>query len=201
MTCSPRHIIKDSNMRNVVNFRKGDTEDIITTILRMDGEADKYIDVEAAQCLRGNDDYETLHNVWKFVKSNLRYRTDRPGKEVVKSPAALFNLKSGDCKSFSISEAALLRALGFKGIRYRFAAYGKGKKVSHVYMVCKLNGEDVILDAVYGYFDREDNYNWKKDIPAAKSSKVSGIHGPSVKQSFSFTNIFGLGLIAWALFR
>lgn len=188
-------------MRNVVNYRRGDTEDIVTTILRMDEKADQYIDVEAAQCLRGADDYETLRNVWKFVKSNVRYRTDRPGKEIVKSPAALFTLGSGDCKSFSIAEAAILRALGFKGIRYRFAAYKDDRVVTHVYIVCKLQGQDVILDAVYHRFDAEDTYNWKKDISAAKTAQVGRISGIGKARSYPFTKILGWGLIALALFR
>ena len=197
--CNPKNIIIPSDMRNMLRYRDGDTEDIVTVMLRMDAEADKYIDKEAAQCLRGANDYDTLRNVWKFVKSNIRYKTDRPGKEVVKSPAALFALKSGDCKSFSISEAALLRALGFKGIRYRFVAYGGSKQVTHVYIVCKLHGEDVVLDAVYGSFDGEEPYTWKKDIPAARSAKISGI-GTAPKTN-PFLQLFGLGLVAWALFK
>lgn len=187
-------------MRDVLRYKDGGTDDIITTILKMDREAIDYIDESAAECLIGGDDYETLRNVWKFVKSNIRYKTDRPGKEVVKSPAALFRLKSGDCKSFSITEAALLRALGFSGIRYRFASYGNGKEVTHVYIVCKLNGKDVILDAVHSRFDDEVAYTWKKDIPAVKAS-VSGISGIGTSQNVSFSQLFGLGLITWALFR
>lgn len=199
MKCLPQNIILQSEMRNVRNFRDGDTDDIITTILRMDREADLHVDAKAAQCLRGSNDYETLRNVWRFVKSNVRYRVDRQGKEVVKSPAALFSLRVGDCKSFSISEAALLRALGFKGIRYRFAAYGSNKAVSHVYIVCKSGGQDVILDAVFGQFDAEDRYTWKKDIPAAKASGISGIHGPIT--NYSTMQLIGLGLMAWAALK
>lgn len=199
MSCKPSTIILKSSMRKERNFRDGDTEDIISTILRMDKEADQYINADAAKCLKGKDGYETLRNVWRFVKSNVRYKTDRPGKEVVKSPAALFSLKSGDCKSFSISEAALLRALGFKGIRYRFVAYGGNKEVTHVYIVCKLNGQDVILDAVYHSFDQEEPYTWKKDIAAAKTAKISGIQ--STDKPNSFLSLFFLGFAAWVLFK
>ena len=201
MSCSPQNIIKKSDMRNVVNYRDGDTDDIVTTILRMDAQADKHIDVQAAQCLRGADEYATLRNIWRFVKSNIRYQTDRPGREVVKSPAALFEMKKGDCKSFSISEAALLRALGFKGIRYRFASYGTDKTVTHVYIVCKLDGKDVILDAVHSKFDDEVPYSWKKDIKATHSA-ISGVGiGRVSPQKFSFTQLSGFSLIALALFR
>ena len=199
MTCSPKNIIQSSDMLDILNFRSGDTQDIVTTIFRMDKEADKYINIEAAQCLRGDNDYQTLKNVWRFVRRNVRYQPDSPGKEIVKSPAALFKLGFGDCKSFSISEAALLRALGFKGIRYRFVSYGKSNTVTHVYIVCKINGEDVILDAVHTAFDDEVPYSFKKDIPALKSSSITGIQG--INRSISFSKTIGFGLIALALFR
>lgn len=200
MTCNPKNIIRKSNLRDVQNFADGDTEDIATAIMRMDKTADQWVNPEAAQCLRGRDDYETLRNVWRFVKHNVRYKTDKPGLEVVKSPGALFTMGAGDCKSFSIAEAAILRALGFKGIRYRFAAYGTGHQVTHVYIVCKLGGEDVILDAVYGRFDAEEPYTYKKDIPAAKAA-ISGLPTDAPAQSFSKMQLIGLGLIVWAVSR
>ncbi len=201
MRCDPNKIIIPSEMREVLRYKDGDTGDIITTILRMDKEADRYIDQEAVQCLVGADDYETLRNVWKFVKGNVKYRIDAPGKEVVKSPAALFKMGKGDCKSFTVSAIALMRSLGFKGLRYRFAAYGNSDAVTHVYAVCKLRGKDVIVDAVYGAFDEQSPYSWKKDYPAAKHSAVSGIHGVGQQPRLSFSQLFGLGLVAWAIFR
>ena len=188
-------------MQNKLHYSDGSTEDIVSVILRKDREADQYIDKAAAQCLRGKDDYETLRNVWRFVKYNVRYKTDRPGKEIVKSPAALFELRSGDCKSFSISEAALLRALGFKGIRYRFTSYKNNKVVTHVYIVVKSGGEDVILDAVYGVFDQEDNYKWKKDLPASQRFKNSAISGLPPEPKNTTPILIALGLFAWVLFK
>ncbi len=207
MKCRPKDIFKTSALKGRVRFRDGDTDDIVKVIMDMDSMSDKYVDVEAAECLIGSDDYETLRNVWKFVKTNVTYRADARGKEVVKSPAALFEIGRGDCKSFSIAEVALLRALGFKGIRYRFAAYDGGRDVTHVYVVCKLRGQDVILDAVHSRFDDEVPYAWKKDIPAARAH-ISGIGATRPDKSgthrwckFSFTKLFALGLIAWGITR
>lgn len=203
MRCDHRDIIKTSALKERIRFKDGDTDDIVTVILDMDAVSDKYVDPEAVQCLLGADDYETLRNVWKFVKSNVTYKPDTRGKEVVKSPAALFALGKGDCKSFSIAEVALLRALGFKGIRYRFTSYKNSGDVTHVYVVCKLRGEDVILDAVHSRFDDEVPYAWKKDIPAAKSH-ISGIGSTSSASyggQFSFTKILALGLIFWGITR
>lgn len=200
MKCSPREIIKSSFLKERLRYRDADTEDIVRVIMEMDTVADKYVDAEAAQCLRGGDDYETLGNVWQFVKGNLRYRPDARGKERVKSPAALFTMGVGDCKSFSIAEAALLRALGFKGIRYRFAAYGGKQDVTHVYVVVKYRGKDVVLDAVHSRFDEEVGYDWKRDIPAARATHISGI-GSLPQSRPSFTTLFALWLIAWGILK
>lgn len=203
MSCRPSEIFKSSPLREKLRYRDGDTSDIIRVIMDMDAVADRYVDAEAAQCLVGEDDYETLKNVWAFVKRNVKYKADSRGREVVKSPAALFNIGKGDCKSFSIAEAALLRALGFKGIRYRFTAYDGASDVTHVYVVCKLRGQDVILDAVHSKFDDEVRYSYKKDMAATRS--ISGIgkaYTPSqTTLKPSFTTLFALGLIVWGITR
>lgn len=201
MRCQPKDIIKTSALKERIRYRDGDTQDIVKVIMDMDAVSDKYVDAEAAECLAGEEDYETLRNIWKFVKSNLTYKADPRGKEVVKSPAALFSIGKGDCKSFSISEVALLRALGFKGIRYRFAAYDGGRDVTHVYVVCKLNSKDVILDAVHSKFDEEVGYSMKKDIPAARGISGIGATPKAYTGQLSFLKLFALGLIAWGITR
>jgi len=179
MTCNPKNIIRPEKGIEYIVHPKGDTADIITAIMDADAKADQYINRRGTGCLVGKTKYDTLRNVWRFVKNNLQYKADRPGYEVVKSPGALFAKGRGDCKSYSIAIAALLRSLGFTGIRYRFVSYKRGGEYTHVYVVCKLNGSDVILDAVYHQFDREATYSHKKDIPA-NGGGISGIHGPQI---------------------
>lgn len=200
MTCNPRNIIKPSQATERIRYRSGDTDDIITVIMDMDAKADKSIDPNEVECLRGRDGYETMHNVWRFVKQNVRYKPDARGKEKVKSPAALFRVGTGDCKSFSIAEVALLRALGFTNIRYRFTAYTPGGDVTHVYVVCRYAGRDVIMDAVHSRFDEEVPYSWKMDKKAATG--INGISGISpVGIGTPFTHILSYGLIGWGLYK
>ncbi|MGL5131989.1 MAG: transglutaminase domain-containing protein [Planktothrix sp.] len=163
--------------------KNGTTQNIVEAILEMDKKADQWVDANSVDCLRGKTDYETLKNVWAFVKKNVNYKADRKGAEKVKSPGALFQVGQGDCKSFSIAEAAILRALGIEGIRYRFAQYNKvSTQFTHVYIVVKLNGRDVIMDAVYEYFDSEHPYSSKKDFAAAAQT-VSGVRGINKPQN------------------
>lgn len=174
-TCNPRDIIRPASGKLVERYRNGDTKDIIKVIMDSDATADKYVDPKAVECLLGATEMETLRNVWRFVKGNIKYRADRPGHEIVRSPGALFASGTGDCKSFSIAEAAILRRLGFRGIRYRFAGYRPGDNYTHVYVVVRSGGRDVIMDAVHSKFDDEVPYFRKKDIAAASVSGVAGL--------------------------
>lgn len=173
MHCDPRSIIKKSEKEVYERHRNGDTADIISTILYADARSGTFI-TNGVECLRGANEYETLRNVWAFVKHNIEYRADRAGHERVKSPGALFTIGHGDCKSFSIAIAAILRALGIS-YRYRFTAYGPGD-VTHVYVIADGNRGPVILDAVHKKFDEEARYYYKKDIRPKKSS-LNGISG------------------------
>lgn len=199
MTCNPSEIIRPHKGTERVRYKNGDTEDIIAVIMSMDAQSDSTIDPKSVECLRGSDGYDTLRNIWKFVKNNVRYKPDARGKERVKSPAALFAAGSGDCKSFSIAEAALLRALGFKNIRYRFASYSANGDVTHVYVVCKYDGKDVIMDAVHSRFDDEVPYSWKMD-KRANTTAINGVSDISMSPNGLIT-MLSLYLIGWGLYK
>lgn len=199
--CTPRAIFKLTTLRKTLVKKGADTEDIIKTILSMDGDADGFIDKSAAECLRGSDDYGTLDNVWKFIKRNVRYVADRSGNEVVKSPAALFKMGYGDCKSFTIAAIALMRALGIKNLYFRFAAYPdkRGRMetdLTHVYARIGRSGREVILDAVHTQFDDEVRYAWKRDIKA----HVTGLP-ETTRSKNQFVTLIALGLLVWGISR
>jgi len=172
MRCNPRNIINHSDQKEWIRHRDGDTSDIIETIMSMDADSAKWVDAAAVQCLRGRNVYETLQNVWQFVKRNNRYQADRPGHERVKSPGALFASGTGDCKSYSIAEGAILRALGIR-YKYRFAAYERGD-FTHVYIMAYTPEGWIPLDAVHTAPFEEVPYYRKKDQGPAGSA-VNGI--------------------------
>lgn len=187
-TCRPGSMIAPPRGRSETFYRDAETADIISTILHADTDSERcIIDVS---CLRGASARETMRNVWAFVRENIRYRPDRAGHERVKSPCALFSEGVGDCKSFSIAEGAMLRALGIP-YRYRFTSYAPGD-FTHVYIVATdpATGDDVILDAVHTSFDEEVEYYRKKDIRPGGSTGVHGIG--AVSASLSSTS-FWLG--------
>lgn len=196
--CDPAKLIRHSPQTEITRYSDGETGDIIETILWMDAHSEKWVVAENVECLRGATDYDTLRNVWKFVRRNLRYQADRPGHERVKSPGALYTSRTGDCKSFSIAEGALLRVLGVP-YKYRFAAYAPGD-FTHVYVVAYLDGQEVILDAVHEVFDEEVRYQKKKDI-SPKAMAGIGKMPTANGGANSFASLIVIGLFAYLIFK
>jgi len=134
------------------------TTDIINAIL--------YVDSTAAQDVAGfakhfTKDRQGLRKLFHFVKDNIKYIEDAKFSDTqyIKSPGALWKMKSGDCKSYTVFIRAVLQALNIPS-RIKFVSYYKNKPVTHVYPIATINGRDIILDAVYGYFDQEDHYSY-----------------------------------------
>ena len=124
-----------------------------------------------------------LNNLWRFVKYKIRYREDPEGFQFIKYPARLWADRAGDCKSFTLFIVSVLQNLGIK-YTIRFTSYQKGDRtVTHVYPIAHLDGEDIILDAVWFYFNSEKRYTYKDDHKFSNKMaaiyKVSGNHSGS----------------------
>jgi len=143
---NPQHIVRKSPQISRVMYRDGDTGDIIRAIMYADRDSSKYIDSAGVQALQGPDTRATLQNIYDLMQGRIDYRADRPGHEIVRSPAYLFFSGAGDCKSYSVAIGAFCRAFG---IPYRYRFTGSGRKYTHVYVVATLpDGTDVPMDAI-----------------------------------------------------
>lgn len=167
---------KESVMRT--NARIGD---IVEVILHADGKASAFTRRLAGH-LRGKDDMDTLANIWDFTKKHIRYKRDRAGKEIVKSPGRTWEDGHADCKGMSIFIGSLLKNLGYDFV-YRVARYDSSlPDQGHIYPVVLLDGKEVVVDAVHKYFNKEYPYWTKKDYaPAPAKAAVSG---PAKSRSF-----------------
>lgn len=146
----------------------GDTSDIINVILKQDNLLGNYM-CDFAQAYSA--DYTSMNALWNFTHKYIKYVADQPGLEVVKDPRVTWKHRSGDCKSFSIFIASVLKCLGIP-YRYRFAAYSPGDP-THVYVIAKINNQDVIMDATIDKFNHEITYHKKWD----KVTKIVRMHG------------------------
>ena len=153
-----------------IRYKDGDTQDIINTILFADSKLGNNM-CEFAKAFTNT--YDSLYELWYFTRENITYLADEPGHERVKDPRVTWKDKSGDCKSFSLFIASVLKCLHIP-YRYRFASY-KGNDPTHVYIVAKLKNRDIIIDATIERFDFEVSYLKKWD----KMTQISYVHGTS----------------------
>ena len=157
-------------------FKDGDTDDIISVIVDTINDNNKHQTASFSKQFSPNKG--GMLNLFEWVKFNIRYKEDKDGYQWVKSPARLFAEGIGDCKSFTIFIVSVLENLGLKYI-VRFASYSRDKQITHVYPIAILpNGERIVLDAVWGKFNSEKQYTYKKDYSMAQIYKLSGIGCP-----------------------
>ncbi len=156
-----------------IRYKNGNTDKIIEVVREADRIAAKErLTKDFAPLLRGNSDFETCRNIWNFMKYEIPYLADKVGYERVRLPNKCFwDAKryndGGDCKTFYVATADLLRENGIRSFS-RFIAQNFGNKAKHVYCVAKLsNGQLVPVDAVYHLFNFEPSYTQKWDFDSA----------------------------------
>lgn len=178
--------MKIRNINRVITT-KGTTSDIIRTVMyAYDVERDPQIN-ELAEKLRGETVEQTCRNIWQYLVDNITYRADADGTkgEMIRTPARLVHDGTGDCKSYSLFTAVVLRYLGIPHV-FRFASYNTRKEATHVYVVALPNsplevGGNIIIDAVATVqlnknFNEEVEYTYKCDM-ANGTTKISYLAG------------------------
>lgn len=111
--------------------------------------------IEAAQRIVRNagvrpfDYLGEVRAVFEFARDRVRYTRDPQGVELLKAPRVTLAHMAGDCDDKSTLLAALVRALG-NPTRVAFRAIGTNPLApgaySHVYVVARVQGQDVAMD-------------------------------------------------------
>jgi len=110
---------------------------------------------EQVQRLKGNTPAETVQNIYDFVHTTWKYKSDPEREEHLTAPIHLLrncNRMLGcrhiDCDDFSMLLAAMLIAAGFDEVLFRVLAW-RLPQFTHVYVIVRLpNVGFVPLDAV-----------------------------------------------------
>lgn len=118
---------------------------------------------------KGATDSETCKKIFDYLKNQIRY--DKDGfTQKIKFPSALMRERSGDCKSYSLFTAAILKNLGIP-FRWTYASYTPGVNVpGHVYIT---TDSGCIIDAVWGKFNSEKK-PFNKFYKSMNISYISG---------------------------
>ena len=163
--------IRPAKNKETLRFHDGNTVDIQKVIFEVNTDKIWKDTEELSQ--RFAKTKSGLNDLWRFVKHKIRYKEDPDGFQYIKYPAKLWADREGDCKGFMLFIVSVLQNLGIK-YTIRFTSYKKGSEiVTHVYPVAHLDGEDIILDAVWHYFNSEKKYAFKQDF---KFNKMAAIY-------------------------
>jgi hypothetical protein len=151
----------------VLSYPNAITGDIIDTLNKCFPQAKRDVLLFAEQ-FRGQNDYETAYNVWKYVRENVKYKRDPDGIQVIQHPPALIRrgLKTnggGDCKSMSLCISSILSALNVKNVQLRYVSFKPDFVPTHVYSIFEYNNRIVPVDSVLTKFDYEKPFTYKKD--------------------------------------
>jgi len=149
--------IQQGRDKVTVLYKAGRTQDIISVIMQSD---EKYSDNLKQFAHNFRADYNSLYELWAFVRYNITYKRDPKDQERIKSPSQLWkvrNTEGGDCKSMSLFIGSVLKNIGVP-YQYKYVAWDFNNDYQHVYIVANLNGRKVFLDAVHGQFDDEEAY-------------------------------------------
>lgn len=129
---------------------KGDqqTGDIINEVIAAHKEF-KPDYKKIAACFKDKNVYETLENIFYFLKKNIHYRIESEERQSTKSPGRILSDGYGDCKHYSNFVAGICDALGLDW-KYRFASYNPfNASPGHVFVIVNdESGREIWFDAV-----------------------------------------------------
>lgn len=151
---------------------------------------------EISKQFKGATDTDTCRKIFDFLCKKVKY--DKDGfTQKIKYPSALLREGRGDCKSYSLFTAAILKNLNIP-FRWTYASYTPGVNTpGHVYIT---TDSGCIVDCVWGKFNSEKKpYN--KFYKSMNISYISGTDGcaPSLGQRSSDTGmITGLNVATLA---
>lgn len=123
---------------------------------------------------------QTCVNIWEFLRNDIQYKKDPEGLQLIRQPRAFLEAKTGDCKSFSLFAAAVLKNIYPNAkVFLRYAAYGSLNIPTHVYCVVQTGNKKIICDGVYKYAGKEKKYTYKQDYEM-KVYTLSGLETETI---------------------
>jgi len=126
-----------------------------------------------------------MQKLWSWVRTNIRYEEDPLGVQWVREPARLWHDKVGDCKSFTVFIVSVLENIGLDyRVRFSNTEIPDSKIVNHVYPIAILpDGSEVIVDAVYPFFNAQKRFHFAKDYTMSDIYRLSGIGSAQIEEA------------------
>jgi hypothetical protein len=160
-------LMPPSDGKITTNYSTIVNRNIIKTIHKESKKAAE-ITKNIAPLFKGNSIEDTCNNIWKFLKTQIKYEKDEYNQDI-RLPNAFIQAGKGDCKSYSLFAHSILQNLDIPSA-YRYTSYSADPTPQHVYVVAltgnnKVNGSEVVVtDGVWNTFNKQKPFTFKKDF-------------------------------------
>ncbi len=131
---------------------------------------------------------QICESLYKFCKSNIKYKMEPEARQTTKSPAAILAQGFGDCKHYASYCGGVLDALNRNYNKkidwcYRFASYSLfTREPEHVFIVVNIGGREKWIDPVPGAANYRPVWELNKKVKAKNMPlyRISGINDASL---------------------
>lgn len=169
--------IGQPDFKDNLKYSYGINQNIIETINNSFNRSVKETK-KIAPYFKGSSIKETCLNIYNFLRNKIKYEKDPDGYQFIKTPRRFLNDNTGDCKSFSLFAAGILKNLyPNNDVFLRYASYNNVKIPSHVYTIIKDKNFIYICDGVYNKALQQKPYKHKIDYKM-KIYSLSGFDDP-----------------------
>lgn len=166
-----------------INSTNAMNGDIISAIHKNFPLAVKQVE-KLAPKFKGNNRTETARNIWEMLKTYKVYKRDPNSLQLIRLPARFLRIrKGGDCKSYSLTAAALMAANGIP-VSFRYAGYTpNGKQPTHVYTIgTDEEGNEIIVDGCFTEFNKQKAPSFFKDYKMTVATLAGIFEGSTLKE-------------------
>jgi hypothetical protein len=169
--------IGQPDFKDNLKYSYGINQNIIETINNSFNRSVKETK-EIAPYFKGSTIKETCLNIYNFLRNKIQYKKDPDGYQFIKTPRRFLNDNKGDCKSYSLFAAGILKNLyPNNDVFLRYASYNNVKIPSHVYTIIKDQNFIYICDGVFNKALQQKPYKHKIDYKM-KIYSLSGFDDP-----------------------
>ena len=147
--------------------------EIAGAILKAIGESKEAAQV-IAPYFKNKDPEKSAKLIFLFCKRAIPYVREGSNKQTAKTlPRILSDAHKigannqkigGDCKHYTIAAASLCKAIGIPCKVRLISQDHFNTSPTHIYVVARINGKDIVIDGVLKNFNNEARYNYKYDI-------------------------------------
>lgn len=172
------YYIQSPDGKKVVVTYSGNTQDIIREIIKT-YQVTFHTIKDFAKTFNTGDLVSTCRQIHTWIYTNIQYKEDEDGEQLIPSPARVLVNKYSDCKGFAILTGSILRQLEIP-FYFRFVKYPDSRNpnmYSHIYVVVPSDQGYYVIDPTHPEFHGEYEFH-KEPLDIPGNTDPASINGP-----------------------